>query len=72
VTDVVKTLSFGRTKGDSNTANIVGVAKKPLIVTVYRNQLIIKSPRFLLKGRRKMQSILNLDKDILQISVYVR
>jgi hypothetical protein len=59
VTDVVKTLSFGRTKGDSNTVNIVGVAKKPLIVTVYRNQLIIKSPRFLLKEKRKTKSILN-------------
>jgi hypothetical protein len=58
--------------GDLNTVNIVGVAKKPLIVTVYRNQLTIKFPRFLLKERKRMQNILNLDKDILQISVYVR
>jgi hypothetical protein len=40
--------------GDLNTVNIVGVAKKPLIVTVYRNQLTIKFPRFLLKERRKI------------------
>jgi hypothetical protein len=72
VTDVVKTLSFGRTKGDSSIVNIVGVAIIPRIKIIYRNQLIIKSPRFLLKERKKMQSILNLDKDILQISVYVR
>jgi HSP20 family molecular chaperone IbpA len=44
---------------DSNTVNIAGVAKKPLIVTVHRNQLIIKSLRFLLKGQKKMQSMLN-------------
>jgi HSP20 family molecular chaperone IbpA len=44
---------------DSNTVNIAGVAKKPLIVTVHRNQLIIKSLRFLLKEQRRMQSILN-------------
>jgi hypothetical protein len=44
---------------DSNTVNIAGVAKKPLIKTVYRNQLIIKSLRFLLKEKRKIKSILN-------------
>jgi hypothetical protein len=44
---------------DSNTVNIVGVAKKPLIVTVHRNQLIIKSLRFLLREKRKTRSILN-------------
>jgi HSP20 family molecular chaperone IbpA len=44
---------------DSNTVNIAGVAKKPLIVTVHRNQLIIKSLRFLLKEKRKIKSILN-------------
>jgi hypothetical protein len=56
---VRKRRSSGRTMRDSNTVNIAGVAKKPLIVTVHRNQLIIKSLRFLLKGQRKMQSILN-------------
>jgi hypothetical protein len=50
---------YGRTMRDSNTVNIAGVAKKPLIVTVHRNQLIIKSLRFLLKEQRRMQSILN-------------
>jgi hypothetical protein len=45
--------------GDSSIASIVGVAKKPLIQTVHRNQLIIKSLWFLLKEKRKMQSILN-------------
>jgi hypothetical protein len=42
---------------DLNTVNIVGVAKKPLIVTVHRNQMIIRSLRSLLKGKSKMQSI---------------
>jgi hypothetical protein len=50
---------FGRTMRDSNTVNIVGVAKKPLIMTVHRNQLIIKSLRFLLKERKKTKSILS-------------
>jgi hypothetical protein len=45
--------------GDLSIANIVGVAKIPRIKIIYRNQLIIKSPRFLLKERRKMLSILN-------------
>jgi hypothetical protein len=72
VTVVEKKPLYGRTMGDSNIVNIVGVAKIPRIKIIYRNQLIIKSPRFLLKGRKKMQSILNLDKDILQTSVYVR
>jgi hypothetical protein len=44
---------------DLNTVNIVGVAKKPLIVTVHRNQTIIKSLRSLLKRKRKMLNILN-------------
>jgi HSP20 family molecular chaperone IbpA len=44
---------------DLNTVNIAGVAKKPLIVTVHRNQTTIKSLRFLLKRKRKMLSILN-------------
>jgi hypothetical protein len=44
---------------DSNTVDIAGVAKKPLIMTVHRNQLIIKSLRFLLKERKKIKSILN-------------
>jgi HSP20 family molecular chaperone IbpA len=44
---------------DSSTVNIAGVAKKPLIVTVHRNQLIIKSLRSLPKGKRKMLSIAN-------------
>jgi hypothetical protein len=56
---VRKRRSSGRTMRDSNTVNIAGVAKKPLIVTVHRNQLIIKSLRFLLKEQRRMQSILN-------------
>jgi hypothetical protein len=42
--------------GDLNTVNIVGVAKKPLIVTVYRNQLTIKFPRSLLSGRKRTKS----------------
>jgi hypothetical protein len=45
--------------GDLNTVNIVGVAKKPLIVTVHRNQTIIKSLRYLLKRKRKILSISN-------------
>jgi HSP20 family molecular chaperone IbpA len=44
---------------DSNTVNIAGVAKKPLIVTVHRNQLIIRSLRSLPKGKRRTKSILN-------------
>jgi hypothetical protein len=56
---VEKKLSYGRTMRDSNTVNIAGVAKKPLIMTVHRNQLIIKSLRFLLKERKKTKSILN-------------
>jgi hypothetical protein len=56
---VVNKQSYGRTMRDSNTVNIAGVAKKPLIVTVHRNQMIIKSLRFLLKGKSKMQSISN-------------
>jgi hypothetical protein len=54
---VRKRQSSGRTMRDSNTVNIVGVAKKPLIVTVHRNQMIIRSLRSLLKGKSKMQSI---------------
>jgi hypothetical protein len=54
--DAGSNLSYGRTMRDSNTVNIVGVAKKPLIVTVHRNQTIIKSLRFLLKRKRKMLS----------------
>jgi hypothetical protein len=50
---VVNRASYGRTMRDLNTVNIVGVAKKPLIVTVHRNQMIIKSLRFLLKRKRK-------------------
>jgi hypothetical protein len=42
-----------------NIVNIVGVAKIPRIKIIYRNQLIIKSLWFLLKEKRKMQSILN-------------
>jgi hypothetical protein len=42
---------------DLNTVNIAGVAKKPLIVTVHRNQTTIKSLRSLLKRKRKMLSI---------------
>jgi hypothetical protein len=49
-------LSYGRTTRDLDIAVIVGVAKKPLIVTVHRNQLITKSLRFLLKRKRKMLS----------------
>jgi hypothetical protein len=48
---------------DSNTVNIAGVAKKPLIVTVYRNQLTIKSLWFLLKEKRRMQSTVNSEKN---------
>jgi hypothetical protein len=55
--DAISLLSYGRTMGDSSIASIVGVAKKPLIQTVHRNQLIIKFPRFLLKEKRKMQNI---------------
>jgi hypothetical protein len=54
---VVNRALYGRTMRDLNTVNIVGVAKKPLIVTVHRNQTIIKSLRSLLKGKSKMQSI---------------
>jgi hypothetical protein len=56
---VVNKQSYGRTMRDSNTVNIAGVAKKPLIVTVHRNQMITRSLRFLLKGKSKMQSISN-------------
>jgi hypothetical protein len=49
--------SYGRTMRGLNTVNIAGVAKKPLIVTVHRNQTIIKSLRSLLKRKRKMLSI---------------
>jgi hypothetical protein len=56
---VRKRRSSGRTMRDSNTVNIAGVAKKPLIVTVHRNQLIIRSLRSLPKGKRKIKSILN-------------
>jgi hypothetical protein len=41
---------------DSNTVNIAGVAKKPLIMTVHRNQTTIKSLRYLPKEKRKMLS----------------
>jgi hypothetical protein len=54
---VVNRVSYGRTMRDLSTVNIVGVAKKPLIVTVHRNQMIIRSLRSLLKGKSKMQSI---------------
>jgi hypothetical protein len=56
---VRKRQSSGRTMRDSNTVNIAGVAKKPLIATVHRNQLIIRSLRSLPKGKRKTKSILN-------------
>jgi hypothetical protein len=56
---VRKRRSSGRTMRDSNTVNIAGVAKKPLIVTVHRNQLIIRSLRSLPKGKRRTKSILN-------------
>jgi hypothetical protein len=56
---VVNKQSYGKTTRDLDIAVIAGVAKKPLIVTVHRNQLIIKSLRFLLKRKRKMLSILN-------------
>jgi hypothetical protein len=56
---VVNRLSYGRTMRDLNTVNIVGVAKKPLIVTVHRNQTIIRSLRSLLKGKSKILSISN-------------
>jgi hypothetical protein len=52
-------LLYGRTMRDLNIVNIVGVAKKPLIQIVHRNQLIIKSLGFLLKRKRKMLSILS-------------
>jgi hypothetical protein len=51
---VVNRASYGRILRDSNSAVIAGVAKKPLIVTVHRNQLTIKSLRSLLKGKSKM------------------
>jgi hypothetical protein len=57
--DVINHLIYGRTMGDSSIASIVGVAKKPLIQTVQKNQLIIKFPRFLLKRRKKMLNILS-------------
>jgi hypothetical protein len=44
---------------DSSIAVIVGVAKKPLIVTVHRNQMIIRSLRSLPKGSRRMLSTLS-------------
>jgi hypothetical protein len=56
---VRKRQSSGRTMRDSNTVNIAGVAKKPLILTVYRNQLIIRSLRSLPKEKRKIKNILN-------------
>jgi len=56
---VVNRALYGRTMRDLNTVNIVGVAKKPLIVTVHRNQMTTKSLRYLLKENRKMLSILN-------------
>jgi hypothetical protein len=59
VTVVEKKPLYGRTMGDSSIVNIVGVAKIPRIKIIYRNQLIIKSPRFLLKERKKTKSILN-------------
>jgi hypothetical protein len=61
VTDVVWKNTSGRVVelGDLSIVNIVGVAKKPLIVTVHRNQTIIKSLRFLLKRKRKTLSILS-------------
>jgi hypothetical protein len=43
--------SYGRTMRDLNTVNIVGVAKKPLIQTVHRNQLTIRSLRSLLREK---------------------
>jgi hypothetical protein len=54
---VVNRASYGRTMRDLSTVNIAGVAKKPLIITVHRNQTIIKSLRYLLKRKRKMLSI---------------
>jgi len=59
VTPVVNRLSYGRTMRDLNTVNIAGVAKKPLIVTVHRNQTTTKSLRFLLKRKRKILSTSN-------------
>jgi hypothetical protein len=53
VTPVVNRASYGRTTRDLDIAVIAGVAKKPLIVTVHRNQMIIKSLRSLLKRKRK-------------------
>jgi hypothetical protein len=55
--DVGSHLSSGRTMRDSSIVNIAGVAKMPLIKMIHRNQLIIKSLRFLLKEKRKMQNI---------------
>jgi hypothetical protein len=57
--DVGSHLSSGRTMRDSSIVNIAGVAKMPLIKMIHRNQLIIKSLRFLLKRKRKMLSISN-------------
>jgi hypothetical protein len=59
VTAVINRLLYGRTMRDLNTVNIAGVAKKPLIVTVHRNQMTTKSLRSLLKRKRKMLSISN-------------
>jgi hypothetical protein len=42
---------------DLSIVNIVGVAKIPRIKKIHRNQLIIRSLRFLLKEKRKMLSI---------------
>jgi len=56
---VVNRALYGRTMRDSSTAVIAGVAKKPSVVIVHRNQTIIRSLRSLLKGRSKMQSISN-------------
>jgi hypothetical protein len=42
---------------DSSIVSIVGVAIIPRIKIIYRNQLIIKSLRFLLSGRKKTKSI---------------
>jgi hypothetical protein len=56
---VVNRVSYGRTMRDLNTAVIAGVAKKPLIVTVHRNQTITRSLRSLPRRRRKILSISN-------------
>lgn len=66
---VIKRQSYGRTMRDTDTANFAGVATKVKII--HRNQQNLLSLRSLLKERKKMQSILNLDKDILQITLYV-